>query len=123
MVRLVKTSILNQIALKWVVSRRRGWLQSPHHVIQKIAYPRYNTKGSLSSGVFERRTSTGSGVFALFGRDFEQILGQIVSLRVKALSNTNLVASRHIKSEKGPLPVNVRRSKTFLHKLPMVNRR
>ena len=73
---------------------------------------------SLSSGVFDRRTSTANGVFALFGRDFEQILGQIVFLRKKALSNTNLVASRHIKSEKGSLPVDVRRSKTFLLTTP-----
>ena len=76
---------------------------------------------SLSSGVFDRRTSTANGVFALFGRNFEQILGQIVFLRKKALSNTNLVASRHIKSEKGSLPVDVRRSKTSLLKLPNVS--
>ena len=30
-------------------------------------------------------------------------------LRVKALSNTNLVASRHIKGEKGSLPADERR--------------
>ena len=33
-------------------------------------------------------------------RDFEQILRQIVSLRVKTLSNTNLVVPRHIKKKK-----------------------
>ena len=32
----------------------------------------------FSSDVFERRRSTGSGDFALFGRDFEQILGRTV---------------------------------------------
>ena len=52
--------------------------------------------------------STGNGLFALFGSDFEQILEQIDSLRVKTLSNTNLVASRHIKGEKGSLPFDVR---------------
>ena len=31
-------------------------------------------RGSLSNDVFERRTSSGSGLFELFGRDFEQIL-------------------------------------------------
>ena len=51
--------------------------------------------GSLGRDVFERRTSTGCGLFALFGRDFEQILGQNVPLRVKTLSNTNLVALRY----------------------------
>lgn len=47
--------------------------------------------GSLCSDVCERRTSTGSGLFALQGRDIEHILGQIVSIRVKTLSNTKLV--------------------------------
>ena len=53
-----------------------------------------------------------SGLFALFSRDFEQILGQNLSLRVKNLSNTNLLAPRYIKREKRSLPVDVRRSKT-----------
>ena len=48
--------------------------------------------GSLSSNVFERRTSTGSGLFALMKRDFEQVFGQIVSVKVKTTNNTNLVA-------------------------------
>ena len=39
--------------------------------------------GSLSSDVFERRTSTESGLLALFSRNFENIFGQIVSIRVK----------------------------------------
>ena len=78
------------------------------------------TVGSLSNVVFERHTSTGSGRFALFGRDFEQILGQVVSLRVTTLGNTNLKASRRIKREKGSHPVDVRRSKTSPLKLPNV---
>ena len=40
------------------------------------------------------------GLFALFSRDFEQILGQIVSLSEKTLSNTNLVVRRNIKKKK-----------------------
>ena len=36
------------------------------------------TVGSLSSDVFERRPSTGSGMFAIMSRDFEQIFVQIV---------------------------------------------
>ena len=51
--------------------------------------------GSLSNDVFERRTSTGCGLFALFSRDFEEIRGQNVPLRVKTPSNTNLVALRY----------------------------
>ena len=39
--------------------------------------------GSLSRDVFERRTSTESGLFALLSRNFENIFGQIVSIRVK----------------------------------------
>ena len=42
--------------------------------------------GSLSNNIFEQRMSTGNGLFTLFGSDFEQILGQIVSLRVKTLN-------------------------------------
>ena len=75
--------------------------------------------GSLSSDVFERRTSTGNGQFALLGRDFEQIFGQIVSIRIKTLGNINTVASRLIKRGKGSPPVDVRRSKTSLLKLPI----
>ena len=74
--------------------------------------------GSLSSDVFKRPTSTGNGRFALLSRDFEQIFGQIVSVRIKTLGNINTVASRLIKRGKGSLPVDVRRSKTSLLKLP-----
>ena len=42
----------------------------------------------------------------------------IVSIRVKKLSNTNLVASKHTDREKASLPVDVRGSKTSL--LPTV---
>ena len=66
--------------------------------------------------------STGSGLFALFSRDFEQILRQNLSLRVKTLSHTYLVASRYIKREKLSLPVDVRRSKTSLLKLPSIGK-
>ena len=39
---------------------------------------------------------------------FEQIRGQLVSIRVKSFSKTNLVASRYIKRERLSLPVDVR---------------
>ena len=70
--------------------------------------------GSLRNDVFERRTSTGSGFFVLLRHDFEQMFGQIFSIRV-----TNLLASGHIIREKGPLPVDARLSKTSLLKLPI----
>lgn len=42
---------------------------------------------------------------------FSQIFaGQIVSVRVKTLSNTNLVASRYIRTEKASVLVDLRRS-------------
>ena len=79
----------------------------------------YVLRRTLSSDVFERRKSTGSGPFALLSRNFEQILGQMVSLRVNILSNTNLIVPRHIKREKDTLLVDERRSKTSLLKLPI----
>ena len=41
-------------------------------------------------------------------------------IREKKLSNTNLLASRRIKRKKALLPVDVRRSKMSLLKLPIV---
>ena len=41
-------------------------------------------------------------------------------IREKKLSNTNLLASRRIKRKKASLPVDVRRSKMSLLKLPIV---
>ena len=58
--------------------------------------------------------------FALLSRDFKQMFAEIVSIRVKTLNNTNLVASRQFKIENGSLPVDVRRSKTSLLKLPII---
>ena len=74
--------------------------------------------GSLSNSVFELRTSTGSRLFASLGSGLVETLEWIVFIREKELSNTNLLESRHIYSEKASLPVDVRRSKTSLLKLP-----
>ena len=76
--------------------------------------------GSLSSNVFERRTSTGSGLFSFFDGGFAQIFSQIASIVVKKLRNTNFISSRHVKRENSSLPVDVRHSKTSLLKLPYV---
>ena len=71
--------------------------------------------------VFKRCTSTRSGLsFSIFDNDFAQIFGQIVSMIVKTLRNTNFAASSCFKMKKTSLPVNVRRSKTPLSKLPIV---
>ena len=66
--------------------------------------------GSLSSDVFERRTSTGSEPFFVLLSFFtllETIWPEICS-------------KSRLKSTKSPLPVNVRYSKTLLLKLPSV---
>ena len=76
--------------------------------------------GSLSNNVFERRTSTGSGLFSFFDGGFAQIFSQIASITVKKLRNSNFISSRHVKRENTSLPVDVRRSKTSLLKLPNV---
>lgn len=46
------------------------------------------------------------------------IFGQIFSIRVKTLGNTNLEASRQFKIENGSLPFDARRPKTSPLKFP-----
>ena len=81
-------------------------------------FPPKKPVGSLSSNLSERRTSTGSGLFSFFDGGFAQIFSQIASITVKKLRNTNFISSRHVKRENTSLPVDVRRSKTSLLKLP-----
>ena len=50
----------------------------------------------LPPGISLSNVEEGSGQFAILGRDFDLILGQIVSVREKTLGNTHLVASCHI---------------------------
>ena len=56
-------------------------------------------------------------VFHFWTMVLPKIFNQIVSIRVKKLSNTIFISSRHIKGEKASLLVDVRRSKTPLLKL------
>ena len=56
--------------------------------------------------------------FSFLDGVFAQIFGQIVSIIVTTLRNTNLGASRCFKMKKTSLPVDVRRSKMPLLKLP-----
>ena len=71
--------------------------------------------------VFERRTSTGSGhFFSILDNGFAQLFGQIVSMIVKTLRNTNFAVSSRFKMKKNSLPVDVHRSKTPLLKLSIV---
>ena len=57
--------------------------------------------------------------FLLLGSDFAQFFLQIVSIRVKILNNTILVASKHVKRGKASLPIDMCHSKTPLLKLPI----
>ena len=76
------------------------------------------TIGSLSKDVFERRTSTGSEPFFLFiclDAD-KSVLLSFFSLKKTIYPS---VSNKPLPSDtKSPLPVDVRRSKTLLLKLP-----
>ena len=77
--------------------------------------------GSLSNDVFERRTSTGSEAFSLL---ISLDAATFVLLSVLTLIETicpKICSKSRLKSAKSPLPVDPRRSKTSLLKLPNVN--
>ena len=80
---------------------------APHLTTEATQQIRFHKHilGSLSSDVFEPRTSSGSGLFALLNRQFEQMFGQILSIRVKLRSNAIFVPWRYIKRGTGSLPV------------------
>ena len=59
--------------------------------------------------------------FSLSDDGFAQIFSQIVSVRVKKVSNTNFISSRLVNREKASLPVDVRRSKKPLLSLRYEN--
>ena len=63
--------------------------------------------------------SAGSGPLTFLGSDFAQTFGQIVSTRIKRLTNKNLVALRHTQGEKASLAVDVQRPKTPVLKFPI----
>ena len=67
--------------------------------------------------VFERCWLTESGFLHSWAVALTEASVKIVSMRVKTLGNTNLESSRNIKES---LPVDVRRSGTFLLNLPFV---
>ena len=67
--------------------------------------------------------TTRSGRFALLSSDFGFFFFfcQILSIKVKTFSNTNLQASRNILRGKGSLPAHFHRSKKSLLNLPIIN--
>lgn len=62
--------------------------------------------------------STGSARFAFLDIVFAQMCGQIVSISVKKITNSNVVALRPIKRVKTSFQVDEPHSKTSLLKLP-----
>ena len=78
----------------------------------------FNLIGSLSSDVFERRTSTGSEPFSLLiSLDVTVFVLPIGLILVETICPKMCSKSR-LKCAKSPFPVDVRRSKTSLFKLP-----
>ena len=69
----------------------------------------FRIESEFKNREFEQRYARQPEVdfFAILGRDFDQMFGQIDSVREKIRRNTNLLASRHIKREKDSLPVDV----------------
>ena len=61
--------------------------------------------------------------FHFFDGGFAQIFSQIASITVEKLRNRTFISSRHVKRENTSLPIDVRRSKTSLLKLPIKSRR
>ena len=75
--------------------------------------------GSLSSDVFERRTSTGSDPFSLLvSPDATVFILPSVLILIETIC-PKICSKSRLKSAKRPIPVDVRRSKTSLLKLPI----
>ena len=84
----------------------------------RIFHALHSLLGTLSKDVFERRTSTGSEAFSLF---ICLDANKLVLLSFFSLLKTIYprVSTKPLPSDaKSPLPVDVRRSKTLLLKLP-----
>ena len=71
--------------------------------LSSFKYP-YNAvlmeRGGKNERIVGLNTSTESGLYAHLSGDFEQTFGQSVSIRVKNLSHTHLVVSKHYKRGK-----------------------
>ena len=79
----------------------------------------YGTLGSLSSDVFERRTSSGSEPFPLLiSLDATVFILPSVLILTETIC-PKICSKSRLKSAKRPFPVDVHRSKTSLLKLPI----
>ena len=78
-------------------------------------------RGSLSSDVFERRTSTGSEPFSLLiSLDATVFVLPSVLILIETIC-PKICSKSRLKSAKSQFPVDVRRSKTSLLKLPKIS--
>ena len=76
--------------------------------------------GSLSSDVFERRTSTGSEPFSLLVSLYATVFVLPSVLILIETICSKICSKSQLKCAKSPFPVHMRRSKTSLLKLPYV---
>ena len=77
--------------------------------------------GSLSSDVFELRTSTGSEPFSLLVSLDATVFILPSVLILKETICPKICSKSRLKCAKSPFPVDVRRSKTSLLKLPIIH--
>ena len=85
-----------------------------------LTYPSTDlTLGSLSSDVFERRTSTGSEPFSLVISLYATVFVLPSVLILKGTICPKICSKARLKCAKSLFPVDVRRSKTSLLKLPI----
>ena len=97
-------------------------LKSWHPPTSKHQPQRSPLKGSFRKELFKGRMSTNfkKQSFCILGQWFAQTSSQIISGRVKTLSNTNWVIVKHVVREKASLPVDVHRSKCLHLLLPII---
>ena len=73
-----------------------------------------NREFKKQTEVFERRTSTGSGLFGILGSGFANIFGQVVSIRGQRHYEWRIWKSSKFKRVNASLQVDVHHSKTPL---------
>ena len=93
---------------------------SSRHVVNLFAVQLNEIIGSLSSDVFEQRTSTGSEPFSLLVRLYATVFILPSVLILIETICPKICSKSRLKCAKSPFPVDVRRSKTSLLKLPNV---
>ena len=106
--RFVRAILIVKISLK------------PVQIVNIRTSAKVRTIGSLSSDVFERRTSTGSEPFSLLVSLDATVFILPSVLILKETICPKICSKSRLKCAKSPFPVDVRRSKTSLLKLPNI---